>query len=1186
MKRLKRRILAGLLAFVMCFSTVNVTAFAEDNQTSSEVQEVIATNEAGGENESPTENIVITDASVSGNNIEPAEENLLNENQEQVTNEKIYESENYNVIFSLTSSWENGYNANVKIENTGDDTIQNWYLSFKYDEQITNIWNAEISTHEENQYIVKNAGWNQDIVAGGSIEFGISGSTAFNEFPENFNIVGENKEVREEDYSVQYQVDSDWGSGFTGSIQITNNTDKTLEDWVLEFDFERKITNIWNAVIESHEGNHYVIRNAGYNANITAGQSVLFGFNGHGGSANNVAENCVLYSWEIDTTEYVELSDGKIEKNYLERAIYTNLLLQGLSIDNIRLADDYDEDGLTLSQEYEYDTNPFSKDTDEDGLNDYEEINLHKTNPIKYDSDEDGMSDGTEIACGLNPLSSDTDGNGVIDSQEIVTQAVRIDTVEQYQLQEVGTLPNIQITGKGDYSQKIYATALENDATIMDIDCLVGTAFDFIHDEDLSFENSQLTFTISNEILKKNKLTDLAIAWYNEEENALELLDTTHNMDNCTISAEVSHYSTYMVVSVPDYFFNIDWENEDSIIEAGKADVVFVIDTTGSMGNEIQNVKNNIETVVSSLEENKVDIRLGLVEYRDIYADGIGSTKSYDWYTSVSSFKSELATLGVSGGGDTPESVVDALYCARNMEYRTGVKKYVILLTDANYKNGTSVDSGATLTDEIRRLVEEELVVSVVTTPSYYSTYNSLVSQTDGVTANINQNFASALAPLITKMGEQVNQGCWIRLSNGSVVSLDKDPTLGDETIDTDDDGIPDIIELKSSYKVHAYNPYTKKMQEIDTWSFYSNPSKRDTDGDTLSDIDDLQPTKYDTVVIKENDSSIAFNTGRTWYNISCTSFDYLDNLMQMVDGKVDNPIPIEQFRQIIQNVANNEKQAFTIEELTYIAIMNNEGSKLYMHNLSSVTRENVFQKIAGRESRYYKHSGIWWNENWSEVPKGTESGFFKGTVLSEADINLSWEIYCVCDVYTVLTTVAQVGALVIAIVVVAEVTPVVLANIQGLAYYVKTFGIVQGIQMYRYLGIQNLPNGVISWLQMDMADGDSSVDDVALAIQKESVEKKLDTYLLNKDHPVGGSKANWFEKALGFTKENAGQLAKQIVFDENVAVQTAVTEHGIKYNQLISIVGANGKKIDVVFVWIKNNDGFVRLVTAIPTKK
>ena len=195
MKRLKQRILAGVLAFVMCISTVNVTAFAQENETTSEIQEINAISEAGSENEASTENIEITDTSVSENNIEPVEENSLNE--KQVTDEKIYESENYNVIFSLTSSWKSGYNANVKIENTGNETIQNWYLSFEYNDEITNIWNAEISTHEENQYIVKNAGWNQDIVAGGSIEFGISGSTAFNEFPENFNVVGENKEVQE-----------------------------------------------------------------------------------------------------------------------------------------------------------------------------------------------------------------------------------------------------------------------------------------------------------------------------------------------------------------------------------------------------------------------------------------------------------------------------------------------------------------------------------------------------------------------------------------------------------------------------------------------------------------------------------------------------------------------------------------------------------------------------------------------------------------------------------------------------------------------------------------------------------------------------------------------------------------------------------------------------------------------------
>lgn len=104
-------------------------------------------------------------------------------------------------------------------------------------------------------------------------------------------------------------------------------------------------------------------------------------------------------------------------------------------------------------------------------------------------------------------------------------------------------------------------------------------------------------------------------------------------------------------------------------------------------------------------------------------------------------------------------------------------------------------------------------------------------------------------------------------------------------------------------------------------------------------------------------------------------------------------------------------------------------------------------------------------------------------------------------------------------------------------------------------------------------------------ATTEESVTKKLSDYLLNPDHPVGRSKANWFKSALGFTRDNADKLAKQIVFDPSTAVETGVTPYGTKFNQVISIVGENGKTIDVVFAWIRNNDGIVRLVTAIPTK-
>jgi hypothetical protein len=105
-----------------------------------------------------------------------------------------------------------------------------------------------------------------------------------------------------------------------------------------------------------------------------------------------------------------------------------------------------------------------------------------------------------------------------------------------------------------------------------------------------------------------------------------------------------------------------------------------------------------------------------------------------------------------------------------------------------------------------------------------------------------------------------------------------------------------------------------------------------------------------------------------------------------------------------------------------------------------------------------------------------------------------------------------------------------------------------------------------------------------ALRLTQQSVDDKLMRYLLNPDHEVGGPKAKWFEQALGFNRENASDLAKQIVFDESRAVETGTTQFGTKYNQVIPIVGANGKTIDITFAWIRGNDGVVRLVTAIPT--
>jgi hypothetical protein len=82
------------------------------------------------------------------------------------------------------------------------------------------------------------------------------------------------------------------------------------------------------------------------------------------------------------------------------------------------LGQDDDRDGLPNEQEVKLGTFPNKRDTDEDGLDDGEEVNTYKTDPLKSDSDGDGLKDGEEVKQGLNPLDKDTDGDGIPDNKD------------------------------------------------------------------------------------------------------------------------------------------------------------------------------------------------------------------------------------------------------------------------------------------------------------------------------------------------------------------------------------------------------------------------------------------------------------------------------------------------------------------------------------------------------------------------------------------------------------------------------------------------------------------------------------------------------------------------------------------------------------------------------------------------
>ncbi len=77
---------------------------------------------------------------------------------------------------------------------------------------------------------------------------------------------------------ASYAVTQNWGSGFEGQINLTNQQTVAVPNWTLEFDFGASITSIWDGRIVSHTGTHYVVANAGWNSNLAAGGQVAFGF--------------------------------------------------------------------------------------------------------------------------------------------------------------------------------------------------------------------------------------------------------------------------------------------------------------------------------------------------------------------------------------------------------------------------------------------------------------------------------------------------------------------------------------------------------------------------------------------------------------------------------------------------------------------------------------------------------------------------------------------------------------------------------------------------------------------------------------------------------------------------------------------------------------------------------------------
>jgi hypothetical protein len=113
-------------------------------------------------------------------------------------------------------------------------------------------------------------------------------------------------------------------------------------------------------------------------------------------------------------------------------------------------------------------------------------------------------------------------------------------------------------------------------------------------------------------------------------------------------------------------------------------DLALVLDTTGSMSDELEFLKSEIKSIADAVQSRfrHVDQRFALLVYRDDGDEYV--TRSFDFTPSLGAFRANLSQQKASGGGDEPEAMHLALEKTQQWQWRDGpTARVLFLITDA-----------------------------------------------------------------------------------------------------------------------------------------------------------------------------------------------------------------------------------------------------------------------------------------------------------------------------------------------------------------------------------------------------------------------------------------------------------------------------------------------------------------------
>ncbi len=371
------------------------------------------------------------------------------------TGSHVYEYDGYRILYNVVNEWDGGIQVDVTITNTSDESIKNWGVKLSIQGQIQSIWNVTIKDVAEGIYILSNNGYNSEILAGQSVNFGYVLSGDKFSVPEKISLTQEKREVAN-GYEIQYVLTNDWGTGFQGTMRIINKKDEPIENWQLDFESNVVLNNVWNAQWKEQDGK-YTLTAYNWLKDIQVGDAIEIGFTGDKSENTEVVfdnfymTEIVVYpkigeNLENESTESVseeqESTEAENETNESTEQESTETEIQPTTeATTEEWTEDVSECETETQSEAETNqcTEPvtediiidYKKDSDGDMLSDYleESYGCDKNNP---DTDGDGLPDGYEVYYTYtNPTLIDTDSNGITDDREDFDMD-KLDNITEY----------------------------------------------------------------------------------------------------------------------------------------------------------------------------------------------------------------------------------------------------------------------------------------------------------------------------------------------------------------------------------------------------------------------------------------------------------------------------------------------------------------------------------------------------------------------------------------------------------------------------------------------------------------------------------------------------------------------------------------------------------------------------------